>query len=152
MSDNDIVIRLRDWKTIYPEDDEDEWGALYLKAADAIEQERAEKEALQARVNRLEKALKYRRKQARDQMDIAVTEAGFREEAEARVDELVKERQELMVEAAHIGGYVTRLELLHKAAEERVDELNRYFKCYKEGFSFEQAKEIITAINKETKT
>ncbi|MBV6659237.1 MAG: hypothetical protein KI785_15850 [Devosiaceae bacterium] len=37
MSETDIVERLRNWETLYPEDADEIEGALYLKAAREIE-------------------------------------------------------------------------------------------------------------------
>ena len=42
----DIVERLRDWETIYPEDDRLEVGGLYRVAADEIEKLRKTRDEL----------------------------------------------------------------------------------------------------------
>jgi len=38
MMSNDLVKRLRDWEFVYPEEDNDPEGSLYIKAADRIEE------------------------------------------------------------------------------------------------------------------
>ena len=53
MSD-DLVKRLRDWEFVYPEEDNDPEGSLYIKAADRIEELEAANELLNEQLASIE--------------------------------------------------------------------------------------------------